>query len=203
MQAGKAEAAIHAERSAITSAEKRLLSLATECGAVAVSSGISFEDEPARAACREGSELLGQIGGEREKKKTLSEDLAKIDAKAEPAKCQEIKSEIASISATIKQATERLGAIHGELGKQILASSVPDPRLSDFYRRQVEINDRIKLAETHIAQLKEQRDAVEKSLELLKMPLVTIDGFGQCIASKRHGGRYGQVVGARRTVGIG
>jgi len=40
-------------------------------------------------------------------------------------------------------------------------------------------------------------------LELLKMPLVTIDGFGQCIASKRHGGRYGQVVGARRTVGIG
>ena len=42
----------------------------------------------------------------------------------------------------------------------------------------------------------------ENALELLKMVVPTLQKIGQATWGHRHGGRHGQAVGARRTVGL-
>jgi hypothetical protein len=164
IEAGKVEMKLRQERAAIVTRENELGQIAANCGATALGADISlgnagFETQRQQATSAHQKMMESQLNRD-----TAAKELLSVDPKTNPTRVHELKAQIKTLDAEVRQESGRFDASKKELGKSILLANLTDPRFADFYQQQQEIRKRIEEHSTNVARLEQDQAIHKKSL---------------------------------------
>ena len=177
VKAVKVEVKLHQEKSAIAACKIRLDRLAIECGNLAADVS-TLADETLEALRRKVLDVRQKMKESRRQRDAASDELGRIDRKADPTKTAELTAWIKAADASLRRENHDLGAIMKELGSGILSINLAEPKLAEFYRQRDEIHLQSDQHLTNIAHLEQERVIRRASLGFDVKKAALIGGAG-------------------------
>jgi len=163
VKAGKVEVKLHQEKSAVAACKIRFDRLAIECGNVAADVS-ALADETLEALRRKVLDVRQKMKESRRQRDAASDELGRIDRKANPTKAAELTAWIKAADASLRRENHDLGAIMKELGTGILSINLAEPKLAEFYRQRDEIHRQTDQHSANIVRLEQEQTVHKASL---------------------------------------
>lgn len=125
-----------ARRQAVAAEQQRVRTeVAIDCGSLAISENVQFEDAELAGLCRKGAELLAAVKDAREEVPRLHREIPTIDAELERGKRVAAEERLRSLEESIPANTEALKAVELQLGHRIIDGRILPDTFGIFYKR--------------------------------------------------------------------